>query len=182
MAVSSTMLPLGTAVPEFALTNTANGALVRSEDFAGRPLLVMIICNHCPYVIHVREQIGAIARDYLPKGVGIAAINANSTRTHPQDGPEEMKKLAASEGWQFPFLFDETQQVARAFQAACTPEFYLFNASGSLVYRGQLDDSRPGKPVPVTGKDLRAALDAVLAGKPVSPDQKPSVGCSIKWN
>jgi len=181
MAASSHMLPLGTPVPQFALTNVADGALVRSEDFAGKPLLVMIICNHCPYVIHVRDQIGALARDYLPKGVGIVAINANSTRTHPEDGPAEMKKLAAAEGWQFPFLFDDTQQVARAFQAACTPEFYLFDASGRLVYRGQLDDSRPRNEVPVTGKDLRAAMDAVIAGKPVSPDQKPSVGCSIKW-
>jgi peroxiredoxin len=181
MAVSSTMIPLGSQLPAFSLTNTVNGLAVRNEDFSGKPVLVMFICNHCPYVVHVRKEIGRLAADYAPKGVAVVAINANSVKSHPQDGPEEMKKLATSEGWAFPFLFDSTQQIAKAFQAACTPEFYLFDSSHKLVYRGQLDDSRPGKDVPVTGKDLRAAVDAMLAGKPINPEQRASVGCGIKW-
>jgi peroxiredoxin len=181
MAASSTMLPLGTALPSFSLTNTVTGLAVRSEDFAGKPVLVMFICNHCPYVVHVRKELGRLAGDYAPKGVAIVAINSNSLKSHPEDGPEEMKKLAKSEGWAFPFLFDSSQQIARAFQAACTPEFYLFDSSHKLVYRGQLDDSRPGKDVPVTGKDLRAALDAMLGSRPISTEQRPSVGCGIKW-
>jgi hypothetical protein len=142
----------------------------------------MFICNHCPYVVHVRDELGRLGRDYLPKGLAIVAINSNSVKTHPMDGPEHMKSLAESEGWAFPFLFDATQLVAKVFHAACTPEFYLFDRDHRLVYHGQLDDSRPDSDIPVTGKDLRAAIDAVLAGGVVSPVQRPSIGCSIKWD
>jgi thiol-disulfide isomerase/thioredoxin len=141
----------------------------------------MFICNHCPYVQHVKGEIGRIAAEYRPKGVGIVAINSNDITAYPDDSPENMKRLAESEGWTFPFLFDETQEVAKAFRAACTPEFYLFGPDRKLVYRGQLDDSRPRNNVPVTGRDLRAALDAVLSGRPVPEEQTPSVGCNIKW-
>ena len=182
MAASSTMLALGTSLPPFSLPNAVDGSTTSNQHFAGKPVLVMFICNHCPYVIHVREELGRLGRDYLPKGVAIVAINANSAVSHPQDGPENMKQLALDEGWQFPFLFDATQKIARAFHAACTPEFYLFDATHSLVYRGQLDSSRPGSNNPVTGRDLRAALDALLRGEPVSTEQSASVGCSIKWD
>ncbi len=178
----STMLPLGTLVPEFSLTDAVTGATVTPARFIGRAaLLVMFLCNHCPFVKHVLAELGRLAADYIPRGVGIAAINSNDPVRYPQDAPPEMRALAEREGWAFPFLFDETQEVAKALQAACTPDFFLFNREGRLVYRGQLDDSRPGSPVPVTGRDLRAALDAVLAGAPVSETQLPSVGCNIKW-
>jgi thiol-disulfide isomerase/thioredoxin len=182
MAASSTMLPLGTPLPAFELANVVDGRAVASSTLAGKPLLVMFICNHCPYVVHVRDELGRIARDYQPRGVTLVAINSNSVATHPEDGPGPMKELAALERWTFPFLFDEAQDVARLFQAACTPEFYLFDAAAHLVYRGQLDDSRPGNGKPVTGRDLRAALDAVLAGQAPAGEQRPSVGCSIKWH
>jgi peroxiredoxin len=176
------MLPLGTRLPEFSLPNAVDGRLVSSSDFDGRPaLLVMFLCNHCPYVQHVKSEIGRIAKAYAPRGVGIVAISSNDIAAFPEDAPEKMKELAQREGWTFPYLFDETQEVAKAFRAACTPEFYLFDRDRRLVYRGQLDDSRPKNNLPVTGRDLRAALDAVLAGRPVSPDQVPSVGCNIKW-
>ncbi len=178
----SDMLPLGTKAPEFALRNAVDGSAVTLKDFEGsEALLVMFICNHCPYVIHVRDELARLASDYLPRGLAIVAINSNSSVTHPQDGPEHMKELALSQGWEFPFLFDETQSVAQTYKAACTPDFFLFDADRRLVYRGQLDDSRPGNDVPATGKDLRAAIDAVLAGQPVSEEQKPSIGCNIKW-
>ena len=178
----SNMLPLGTKAPEFALRNAVDGSAVTLKDFEGsEALLVMFICNHCPYVIHVRDELAQLASDYLPRGLAIVAINSNSSVTHPQDGPEHMKELALSQGWEFPFLFDETQSVAQTYKAACTPDFFLLDADRRLVYRGQLDDSRPGNDVPVTGKDLRAAIDAVLAGGPVSQEQKPSIGCNIKW-
>jgi peroxiredoxin len=179
----STMLPLGTAAPGFSLTNAVDGTTVSLQDYRGkRALLVMFICNHCPFVIHVREQLGKLAEDYLPQGVGIVAINANSSRTHAQDGPDRMKALAEQLGWSFPFLFDEAQSVAKAYRAACTPDFYLFDAEMKLVYRGQLDGSRPSNGVPVTGADLRAAIDATLSGGEVSAVQKPSIGCNIKWD
>jgi peroxiredoxin len=181
MAAQSTMIALGTQAPEFSLHNAVDGRKIARDQYAGQPLLVMFICNHCPYVVHVRSELGRLARDYGPKGLAMVAINSNSTQSHPEDGPENMKKLALSEGWPFPFLFDETQQVARSYHAVCTPEFYLFDRTHTLRYRGQLDDSRPGSEIPVTGKFLRAAIDAVLAGTPVNDDQKPSVGCSIKW-
>lgn len=181
-AVPSTMLPLGTKLPEFELVNAVDGKTVSSRDAMGeKGLLVMFICNHCPFVRHVLPEIGRVARDYQPRGIGVVAINSNDVEAYPQDGPPEMKALAEREGWTFPFLLDETQEVARAFQAACTPEFYLFDAEGSLVYRGQLDDARPGSPAPVTGRDLRNAIDALLAGEPIPEDQKPSLGCNIKW-
>lgn len=184
MAVTpSTMLPLGTEAPSFRLPDAVDGRTVSLEDFrGGRALLVMFICNHCPFVVHVREELGNLARDYLEKGVGIVAINANSSKTHPQDGPERMRELAHEQGWAFPFLFDEEQAVAKAYRAACTPDFYLFDADMKLVYRGQLDDSRPGNGVPVTGKDLRAAIEALLEGGEIERDQKPSIGCNIKWS
>ena len=178
----STMIALGTGIPDFSLQNAVDGKTVSPKDFEGaEALLVMFICNHCPFVQHVLKEIGRLAADYQAKGVAVVAINANDIDTYPQDGPEHMKRLAESEGWTFPFLFDETQEVAKAFKAACTPDFFLYDRRPTLVYRGQLDDSRPGNDAPVTGKDLRAALDAVLGGKPVSHDQKPSIGCNIKW-
>ncbi|MFN7141037.1 MAG: thioredoxin family protein, partial [Limisphaerales bacterium] len=153
-------------------------------DFAGAPaVLVMFICNHCPYVIHIREELTKLARDYQAKGVAIIAINSNDPEKYPADSPEKMKEEVAKAGYTFPYLFDATQEVAKAYRAACTPDFFLFNQGLKLVYRGQLDDSRPrvANPLPVTGKDLRAALDAVLAGRHLSEDQKPSMGCNIKW-
>ncbi len=178
----STMLELGTLAPDFQLKNAVDGQVVALRDFQDEAaLLVMFICNHCPYVQHVLSELGRVAADYTPRGLAVVAINSNSVRTHPQDGPEHMKKLAGAEGWTFPFLFDETQDVAKRYQAACTPDFFLFDADRKLVYRGQLDDSRPGNGVPVTGRDLRAALDAVLADEPALAEQKPSMGCNIKW-
>ncbi|MGD8698129.1 MAG: thioredoxin family protein [Gemmatimonadales bacterium] len=178
----STMLELGTEAPLFELENAVDGRRVSLRDFEGDPaLLVMFICNHCPYVQHVRPELGRLAVDYRPKGLAVVAINSNSEATHPQDGPEAMKQLALAEGWDFPFLYDETQAIAKRYRAACTPDFFLFDADRKLVYRGQLDDSRPGNGIPVTGVDLRGAIDAVLAGRPVAADQKPSLGCNIKW-
>ncbi len=179
---ASTMLPLGTTVPAFSLTDVVTGTTVSPEDFADRAaLLVMFICNHCPFVKHVKTELGRVAKDYQPKGVGIVAINSNDVANYPEDAPANMKALVRAEGWQFPFCHDETQAVAQAFHAACTPDFYVFDGDRALVYRGQLDDSRPKTGVRVTGKDLRRALDAVLAGTPVPADQKPSIGCNIKW-
>jgi peroxiredoxin len=181
-ATSSTMLALGTRAPDFSLRNAVDDTVVSLSSLHDKPaVLVMFLCNHCPFVIHVRDQITRIAAEYMPKGLGVVAINANAVETHPQDGPPEMRKLAQQLGWRFPFLFDETQEVAKAYRAACTPDFFLFDRDRKLVYRGQLDDSRPGNGVPVTGRDLRAAIDAVLAGSAVSEIQKPSVGCGIKW-
>jgi len=177
----STMLPLGTSAPEFYLPDT-NGKTVSLADFTGAPALaVLFICNHCPYVKHVREELANLARDYQPTGVAIVAINSNDAANYPDDAPDQMKREVKSAGYIFPYLYDETQSVAKAYQAACTPDIFLFDRSAKLVYRGQLDDSRPGNDVPVTGKDLRAALDAVLEGKPVFENQIPSIGCNIKW-
>jgi thiol-disulfide isomerase/thioredoxin len=182
VSVPSTMLPLGTTVPDFVLTNAVDGKPVSPRDYAGRNgLLVMFICNHCPYVKHVKDELGRIAAEYDPKGLAVIAINANDLAGYPQDGPDRMRELALEEGWHFPFLFDDTQEVARSFKAACTPDFFLFDHKQRLAYRGQLDDSRPSTSTPVTGRDLRAAIDAVLAGKKVSEEQKPSIGCNIKW-
>lgn len=177
----STMLPLGTSAPNFSLPDV-NGKTVSLADFAGsKALLVMFICNHCPFVKHVAEQLAKLARDYQPQGVAIVGISSNDVQAHPADSPAEMKKEAEMRGYKFPYLFDETQQVAHAYQAACTPDFFLFDAQNKLAYRGQLDDSRPGNNLPVTGADLRAALDALLAGKPAPAEQKASIGCNIKW-
>ena len=177
----STMLALGTAAPNFSLPDT-EGKTVGLEDFSDSPaLLVMFICNHCPFVKHVREEIARLGREYQEKGVGIVGINSNDVENYPDDRPEKMAEEIRTIGYTFPYLFDETQEVAKAYRAACTPDFYLFDRDRRLVYRGQLDDSRPESGIPVTGKDLRAALDAALAGKPVPTEQKPSVGCNIKW-
>jgi peroxiredoxin len=177
----STMLPLGTIAPDFKLPDT-NGNTVALGDFREPPaLLVVFMCNHCPYVKHIRTGLAQLARDYLPRGVAIVGINSNDVATYPEDSPAEMKAEVKAAGYLFPYLFDETQAVAKAYRAACTPDLYLFDKNRKLVYRGQFDDSRPGNGLAVTGKDLRAALDAVLAGKPVPPDQKPGIGCNIKW-
>jgi thiol-disulfide isomerase/thioredoxin len=182
MAVPSTMLPLGTPAPPFSLPDAVTGRTVSADDFGtARALLVMFVCNHCPYVQHVLPELGRIAHDYGEDGLAVVAINANDLEAYPQDGPASMKQLAETEGWGFPFLMDETQAVARAYRAACTPDFFLFDRGRRLVYRGQLDGSRPRNDVPVTGRDLRAAIEATLAGKPVSADQVPSIGCNIKW-
>ena len=175
------MLPLGTAAPRFSLPD-CRGATVSSEDFASAPaLLVVFWCNHCPYVRHVRGHFASLAREYQARGAAIAAICANDSQSYPEDGPEGMAEEARALGYSFPYLVDEDQRVARAYHAACTPDFFLFDAGRRLVYRGQMDDSRPGNGKPLTGADLRAALDAVLAGRPVGGAQKPSIGCSIKW-
>lgn len=182
MAVPSTMLPLGTPVPIFTLTDAVSGAQVGAEDFRdASALLIMFICNHCPYVKHVMAEFGRVERDYRDDGLQIMAVNANDLDAYPQDGPEHMKALAEELGWGFPYLFDATQEVARSFRAACTPDFFLFDDRRRLVYRGQFDGARPGNDLPVTGSDLRAAIEATLAGKPVDPDQTPSIGCNIKW-
>jgi peroxiredoxin len=175
------MLPLGTTAPDFKLPDT-NGQTVSLADFKDAPaLLVIFMCNHCPYVIHIRAGLAQFARDYAPKRVAIVGINANDVANYPDDSPARMRAEVKSAGYLFPYLYDETQAVAKAYRAACTPDIFLFDKSRKLVYRGQFDDSRPGNGVPVTGKDLRAALDAVLAGRPVSPNQKASMGCNIKW-
>ena len=177
------MLPLGTPVPAFTLINAVDGAPVSSTSFEGkRGVLVMFVCNHCPYVIHIRSKLIEVAHRAIDQGIAVVGINSNSEQTHPQDGPANMKQLAAGEKWRFPFLFDQTQQVARAFSAACTPDLFLFDGKQRLVYRGQFDDARPGKPAPVTGKDLQAAIDAVLVGSPPPREQIPSIGCNIKWH
>ena len=178
----STMLALGTAAPEFRLPDVVSGKTISLSTFTGKKaLLAMFICRHCPYVVHVREELARLGRDYAKKDVGIVAISANDVANYPDDAPAKLKAMAKELGFAFPFCYDESQQTAQAYTAACTPDFFLFDASRTLVYRGQLDDSRPGNGKPLTGRDLRAAIDAVLAGKPVSPDQKPSVGCNIKW-
>jgi len=175
------MLPLGTAAPDFKLPDT-NGKIVTLADFKSQPaLLVVFMCNHCPYVKHIRAGLAQLARDYQPRSVAIVGINSNDVANYPEDNPARMKEEVKAAGYLFPYLYDETQAAAKAYRAACTPDFYLFGKDRKLVYRGQLDESRPGNGIPVTGKDLRAALDAVLAGKPVATDQKPSIGCNIKW-
>jgi peroxiredoxin len=175
------MLPLGTSAPAFSLPDTT-GKTVSIADFQNAPaLLVMFICNHCPYVKHVRAGIAQLAKDYQARGVAVLGISANDVKSHPDDSPAKMAIEARDAGYTFPYLYDESQSAARAYQAACTPDFFLFDREKRLVYRGQLDDSRPGNGIPVTGKDLRAALDAVLGGKPVAKDQKASIGCNIKW-
>jgi peroxiredoxin len=182
MAMQSTMLTLGTEAPSFRLPDTASGKTVALEDLASsRALLVAFICNHCPYVKHILDGFAAFARDYGPRGLAVVAISSNDIAAHPADSPGEMEKLAREKGFTFPYLYDESQSVARAYHAACTPDFFLFDSSRRLVYRGQFDGSRPGGRQPVTGADMRAAADAVLAGKPVPETQLPSIGCGIKW-
>lgn len=175
------MLPLGTIAPDFRLPDT-HGKLVSLGEFTGQPaLLVMFICNHCPFVKHIRSELANIGRDYSSRGVGIIAISSNDATNYPDDSPAKMKEEARAAAYSFPYLYDESQVVAHAYRAACTPDFFLFDRNHRLVYRGQLDDSRPGNGIPVTGKDLRAALDALVNGKPVASAQTPSLGCNIKW-
>ncbi len=177
----STMVPLGTEAPPFRLPNV-DGRIVSIEDFKDAPaLLVVFICNHCPYVKHILPHFVGLAKEYQQRGVAIVGINSNDVTGYPDDAPEKMAELSRTMGFTFPYLFDESQEVAKAYGAACTPDFYLFDRTRRLVYRGQMDDSRPGNGRPVTGADLRAAIDAVLAGRQVSGDQRPSVGCNIKW-
>ena len=175
------MLPLGTTAPDFQLPDT-DGKTVSLADFKDKAALIVIfMCNHCPYVIHIREGLAQLARDYAPHGVGMVGINANDVDNYPADSPAKMKEEVKAAGYTFPYLYDETQAVAKAYRAACTPDIFLFDQNRRLVYRGQFDASRPGSGVPVTGKDLRAALDAVLAGQSVSEQQTASMGCNIKW-
>jgi peroxiredoxin len=182
MAIESTMLPLGTIAPDFRLPEPASGRMVSRSDFRSAPaLLVIFLCNHCPYVKHVQKEVARLVEEYQKTGLSAVGISSNDIASHPQDGPEMMAKEAASAGYTFPYLYDESQEVAKAYHAACTPDFFLFDKNRELVYRGQMDGSRPGNGVPLTGSDLRGALDAVRAGKPVSADQKASRGCGIKW-
>ena len=182
MAVMSTMLPLGTKAPDFKLPDVLTGKKISLSDFSkNRFLLVMFICRHCPYVKHVQAQLVQMGKDYQPQNVGMVAISSNDAEKYPDDSPESLREMAKSLGFSFPLCYDESQETAKAYRAACTPEFYLFNENRELIYRGQLDDSRPNSGIPVTGKDLRGALDSALAGKPISPEQKPGIGCNIKW-
>ncbi len=178
----STMLPLGTAAPDFSLPDTVSGRRVSLADVkTGKGLVVMFLCNHCPYVIHVNPEIVRVAKEYMAKGLGFVGISSNDVENYPDDAPDKMKLIAEQLGYPFPYLYDESQEVARAYDAACTPDFYVFDKDLKLAYRGRIDDSRPKNDNPLTGKDLRSALDAVLAGKPVSEMQYPSGGCNIKW-
>ncbi len=179
VAVNSEMLPLGTEATDFALPDP-DGTLHRLADTANA-YLVMFICNHCPFVKHVRGELARIGREYGAKDVAIYAINSNDIDRHPDDSPEKMRDEIREQGYTFPYLYDADQSVAKAYRAACTPDFFVFDKSRSLVYRGQMDDSRPSNGIPVTGRDLRAALDAVLAGQSVKIEQTPSIGCNIKW-
>ena len=178
----STMLPLGTQAPNFQLPDVVFGKTISLDTFAGKQgLLVMFICRHCPFVKHVQAQLAQIGKDYADSNLGIVAISANDAANYPDDAPDKLKNMATELGFTFPFCYDKSQETAKAYTAACTPDFFLFDRDRKLVYRGQLDDSRPSNSQPVTGKDLRAAMDAVLAHSTVSPDQKPSIGCNIKW-
>ncbi len=178
----SSMLPLGTPLPNFELINTIDGQMVRSNDLvSNKATVVMIICNHCPYVKHILNAIVAVANEYGAKGIQFVAISSNDADTFPADGPDKMRELALNQGFSFPYLFDESQAVAKAFEAACTPEFYIFDNAAACCYRGQFDDSKPDNGIPPTGSAIRAALDAVLAGEPIDVEQKPSIGCNIKW-
>jgi peroxiredoxin len=180
-AKTSRMVELGTAMPEFALRDAVSGKTVASRDFGGYPVLVAFLCNHCPYVRHILEGFVAFAREYAPKNLAIVAISSNDPKDYPEDAPERMAQLARQRDFTFPYLFDESQSVAKAFQAVCTPDLFLFDRDRKLVYRGQFDSSRPNNTMAVTGSDLRAAADAVLLGREIGGKQTPSVGCSIKW-
>jgi peroxiredoxin len=178
----STMLELGTQAPEFSLPEVVSGKAISLSSFAGKDaLLVMFICQHCPYVQHVKDALARLGNDYATRSIGIVAISANDAASYPDDAPDQLKAMATQLGLTFPLCYDESQAVAKAYTAACTPDFFLFDKNRRLVYRGQLDDSRPGNGKPVTGADLRAAMEAVLSGKPVSAAQRASVGCNIKW-
>jgi peroxiredoxin len=179
---STMQLELGTLAPDFALPDVVSDKTVRRDDFRGnKAMLVMFICTHCPYVKHVEKSLAALGKDYEGKAIGIVAISANDAANYPDDAPAGLKRQAQTLGFRFPYLYDEAQSVARAYHAACTPDFFLFDGDFKLVYRGEFDRSRPGNGIPVTGEDLRAAIDAALAGKPPIQDQRPSIGCNIKW-
>lgn len=178
----SNMLPLGTTAPDFTLVNTINNKKIHLQEYKGvKGTLIMFICNHCPFVIHINEALVALANHYQKEGINFIAISSNDAESYPQDGPDKMKMHAFNNQYPFPYLYDASQEVAKAYDAACTPDIYLFDASLKLVYRGQLDDSRPGNSVPVTGKDLRHALECLLNNTENTNIQKPSIGCNIKW-
>ena len=178
----SNMIPLGTEAPKFTLPDAVSGETRSLDDLKSESAtVVMFICNHCPFVKHIQEGLQALSNDYIPQGISFIAINSNDVVNYPEDSPERMRELALELGYKFPYLFDESQNVAKAYDAACTPDFYIFDGDLKLAYRGQLDDARPGSDAPVTGKDIRAALDSIIAGTAVDPEQKPSIGCNIKW-
>ncbi|MBZ0244755.1 MAG: thioredoxin family protein [Cyclobacteriaceae bacterium] len=180
--IPSTMMPLGTRAPEFTLPDTVSGRELSLHEIKGeKGTLVMFICNHCPFVIHVNEQLVKLGNDYQPNGIKLVAISSNDATKYPEDSPEKMRLVAKKLTYPFPYFYDETQEIAEAYDAACTPDFFLFDAEMRLVYRGQLDGARPDNDVPVTGYDLREAMDALLYGEEIPQDQKPSMGCSIKW-
>lgn len=181
MAAASTMLELGTPLPSFSLPDTTSGGTVDSASLAGHVAVVAVLCNHCPYVKHIAKELAAFGRECSEKGVKIVGVSSNDVVTHPDDRPELMTEEARRVGYTFPYLYDESQDVARAFQAACTPEFYVFGRDGTLAYRGRFDGASPGNRIAPSGSDVRAAVDALLSGKTPDPDQKPSIGCSIKW-
>lgn len=176
----STMLELGTTAPDFALADTQGKTVTRNE-FAGKPLLVVFMCNHCPYVKHIGGKFAQLSKEYMEKGVAVVGINSNDVDNYPDDSPDKMAEEVKAMGYNFPYLYDATQEVAKKYQAACTPDFFLFNSEHKLVYRGQFDDSRPRNEEPITGADLTRAVDAVLSNAPLAPEQKPSMGCNIKW-
>lgn len=181
-ATPSTMTPLGAPAPDFTLPDAVSGRLISLRDlYSPRATVVMFICNHCPFVKHVQHELARLAHDYQPHGVAFAAINSNDVTAYPGDAPDKMKALAETLNFNFPYLYDETQDVARAYRAACTPDFFIYDGALKLAYRGQLDDARPGNDIAVTGRDVRQALNALLAGTPVDANQRPSIGCNIKW-
>lgn len=181
MAVQSNMIPLGTQMPQFSLVDVVSGSPFASTSLAKRNSLICVICNHCPYVVRMKEQFAGLSRNLIARGINVVAVSANDVTTHPEDGPEYMKVDAQKFSYPFPYLYDEDQELAAALGAMCTPEFYLFDAQGELVYRGRLDDSTPGNGKPVTGADLKRAVDALLSGEPPIEPQLPSMGCSVKW-
>ena len=177
----STMLPIGTPAPDFSLTDTVTGNTVSIGDCTGKSLVVMFICNHCPFVIHIQDGLVSFGNDYRDADVSLVGISANDAKKYPGDAPDKLADMARRNGYAFPYLYDETQEVAKSYTAACTPDFFVFDSDRTLVYRGQFDSSRPSNSIPVTGSDLRAAVEAVLADQEVSPVQRPSIGCNIKW-
>lgn len=180
--VPSVMVPLGSRAPQFSLPDTVSGKYYSLNDLQGKvATVVMFICNHCPFVKHVNQELVKLANDYNKRGIGFAAISANDVVNYPEDAPELMKQVASQLNYPFPYLYDETQEVAKDYNAACTPDFFVFDKGLNLVYRGQLDDSRPGNSIPVSGKDIRQALDYLISGQPVPQEQKPGIGCNIKW-
>jgi peroxiredoxin len=181
-ATPSNMLELGTLAPGFSLPDSVSGNIVSLQDIKSPvATVVMFLCNHCPFVKHINQELVKFANDYIPEGVSFVAISSNDVASYPEDSPEKMKEAARDLDYPFPYLYDESQEVARAYKAACTPDFYIFDKGLSLVYRGQFDDSRPGNSIPVSGRDMRLALNNIMEGKPVDPEQKPSIGCNIKW-